>query len=76
MNNMSQTQMVEFLQKVQKKFCAYTGQRCDCKYGAHNIGGLSESGNGCPETFDVISLIQRMTPKEFERISKRKAKPK
>ena len=44
---------------------------CDCKYGATNIGNAGEAGNGCPEMRCVVSIIDNMTDKEFERIRKR-----
>ena len=44
---------------------------CDCKYGATNIGGPTETGNGCPEMRCVHAIFENMTDKEFERIMKR-----
>jgi len=44
---------------------------CDCKFGADQIAGGSESGNGCPEFRCVRAILDTMTDKEFERIIKR-----
>lgn len=44
---------------------------CDCKFGATNISGAGERGNGCPEMRCVYAILDNMTDKEFERIIKR-----
>ncbi len=72
---LSRKQIAIFLGHVQKQFCAYIGDRCDCKYGAidnpEKIGKGSEHGNGCPETSSAKAIFDNMTDKEFERIIER-----
>jgi len=69
---MTKTEMLLFLNKVQGYFCAYAGNSfdgptkfCDCKFGAQNIGSLTENGNGCPEMRMVIKFIEGLHYKQF-----------
>lgn len=57
-----------------RRVCAYHHERCDCKYGAHNLdkGWGSEDGNGCPEMRVVVALLERLSDVEIERALKRK----
>jgi len=45
--------------------------RCDCKYGATQVGSKHEEGCGCPEVAAAMTLIALLTPAEFERMVKR-----
>lgn len=77
----SQTLLIEALAKVRDKLCAYgrlhpraKGEphgKCDCKYGANNVGRLTENGNGCPEIGDAIALLSLFTPLEFAVLQQR-----
>lgn len=44
---------------------------CDCKYGATNIGGGHELGNGCPEMRQLVAVLEEMTQKELRAIQRR-----
>jgi hypothetical protein len=69
---LTKNELRDNLKKMQKKLCVYKG-RCKCHYGADNPGG-SQQGSGCPETREVIDLLERMTEKEYAYISKRRPK--
>lgn len=64
-------QLSKSVAKLRKAICYYMGPTCDCKY----MGDDGEIGrgecSGCPELYEVIALIEAMTPAEFERIRKR-----
>ena len=55
-------ELIEFAEEVRStRLCAYGySTRCDCKYGADNIGNCSESGNGCPEMREIIALLKKL----------------
>lgn len=64
--------LVEGLKFLQKRHCAYTGPRCDCKYGvAEHPYGSSGELNGCPELSETYKLIEAMSDFEFVRIARR-----
>lgn len=56
--------------------CVYISEDfCDCKFGGEDISRLFHGGesNGCPELRVVISLLNKMTDKEYQRILNRKS---
>ena len=70
--NMTKTEMLRFLNKIQGLLCVYAGNSfdgptkfCDCKFGANNIGLLTGSGNGFPEMRMVIKFIDGLHYKQF-----------
>lgn len=73
MFGVNRNDLIEGLKVIKKRRCAYSGAKCDCKYGVNdktfNNGGSEQTG--CPEISEAINLIQAMTDKEFEFISKR-----
>jgi len=44
-----------------EKMCVYAGGEwphfCDCKYGMTQVGGHSETGNGCPEMRGIFNRV-------------------
>ena len=56
MFGISQDQLIENLEKLQKKSCGYTGGKCDCKFGAEKTGEQT----GCPEISQCIAMIKGM----------------
>lgn len=81
--------MREVVTRVQRTFCVYdqfSGKvsdttpipnpppMCDCEYGANNIGGHGEQGNGCPEMREIAALLGYMKEKEYKAILRRAEK--
>ena len=71
-------EMIAFNEEVRiKSLCAYkSSSRCDCKYGATNIAGTTEKGNGCPEMRVLQLIIETMTDSEWFSILSRLTKHK
>lgn len=47
--------LIENLEKLRRRLCAYGGGgRCDCKFGANGAGEQT----GCPEVAQAIKLLQ------------------
>lgn len=71
---MKQDELVNSLERIRKKLCAYMGEHCDCKFMApenDTICNGSEIGSGCPEIYTAIAIINALTPAELEKINKR-----
>lgn len=66
-----QNLLVKSLRKVRKSICYYMGDICDCKYLAEDKEIGSGECSGCPELYQAISLIEAMTPEEFDTIRRR-----
>ena len=55
------------LEKVRLQRCAYSGDRCDCKYGQEDQepNRMSETFSGCPEIRQTIEMIKTMDDDSF-----------
>ncbi len=78
MFGVEQERLVGALERINAFFCSYTldgrssaSTRCDCKYGADQLGGFGEAGCGCPETRMALEIVRNLTPFEFDRVTKR-----
>jgi hypothetical protein len=63
--------LVKSLGKVRKSICYYMGDYCDCKYLGDDAEVGSGECSGCPELYQAMSIIDAMTPDEFDTIRKR-----
>lgn len=57
--------------KVRKSICFYMGTTCDCKFMNEDTKIGSGECSGCPELYEVLALLEAMTPEEFETIRSR-----
>lgn len=64
-------ELIQRMERIRKRICCYTGQPCDCKFGAKMDSG--EQG-GCPEIMYVMELLQLMTDREYAMLLKRSVK--
>lgn len=71
-----QDKLIANLNKVGAKLCSYTTSeqvvaRCDCKYGAANVGMMTEDGSGCPEVRAAASLLSMLSSEEYTALAQR-----
>jgi len=51
--------------------CGYSGDRCDCKFGANERIFYDGEVTGCPEIISAKRIIEAMTDREFGLVLKR-----
>lgn len=72
MNVPDRAELLAGLDQIWRALCSYGGgDRCDCKYGADNVGAATENGCGCPEARAAAAIIRALTPREFELVLQR-----
>lgn len=72
----NQNALVKGLRWLQRQHCGYRDPkdpekevRCDCKYGIEN--GRSSEVNGCPELSSAATLLDALSPSEFQALIRR-----
>ncbi len=75
MSDLTRDSLVEALEAVRLRTCGYSdgkkaAQRCDCKFGL-TISRRGSEQNGCPELRFVLALLESLSEKEYEILSKR-----
>tara|TARA_R110000772_G_scaffold249530_2_gene363917 strand:+ start:65385 stop:65819 length:435 start_codon:yes stop_codon:yes gene_type:complete len=65
---MNRLEIIKTLETLRKNHCAYTGDRCDCKYGYdENSDGRGEV-TGCPELREAIDLLNILDDQQYKAI--------
>lgn len=69
----SKQELVDGLEGLRKRVCAYVGGKmCDCKYGAHKPGaGRGEQGSGCQELRGAIGVLNAISEQMYDSLTKR-----
>jgi len=68
------TQLMQSLEKIRERLCAYFGTPCDCKYVRDGVRLGHETGGGCPEVRLSARIFAVMTDEEYARLLKRAEK--
>lgn len=66
MSGLNKEELLDRLRLIRKNLCTYTHDPCDCKFNQHH---------GCPEVYEAIALIEKLTDKQFN-VLRKKAKIK
>lgn len=67
MFGIEQNELVENLNKLKDNHCGYSGDRCDCKYGASMKG----EQNGCLEISMASLIIDGLSERQFKKLCKK-----
>lgn len=79
MNIVTKKELLATLRLLRVHQCAYMGpggleaQICDCKFRKKGdpVTWGSERGNACPELYQAITVIERMSDSNFTKLLKR-----
>lgn len=63
-------ELLDNMEKLRKWLCGYSGDKCDCKFGADPEESSEQSG--CAELRTARYLIERLSDREYARIYSRK----
>lgn len=65
-------ELIQKVEKIREFLCNYMEAPCDCKYGAGSVGKpYNGEDGGCPELYDVLTLLNMMTDEEYHNLSYR-----
>jgi len=64
-------EIIKALENIRKIRCCYAGDRCDCKFGAHEADNIKNEVTGCPELRMAIGVLTHMNEGEWFNIHDR-----
>jgi hypothetical protein len=70
------SELIKGLDAVRRRVCCYTGDPCDCKFGAYGDEAKGApvyfgEQTGCPEIRQAATLLAAMSEDEFRRLCER-----